>query len=53
MDILVGDDYPGVEKSQFFLRNHMINERPHEATERNHGEKSGREVGLGLQFHPF
>ena len=44
MDIHVRVDDVGVEKSP-------KNEKPHEM--RGHREKSGRELGLGLQFHPY
>ena len=40
VDIHVGDDDVSLK-----------NEKPHEM--RGHQEKSGRELGLGLQFHSF
>ena len=44
VDIHVGDDDVGVENS-------LKNEKPQEM--RGHRKKSGRELGLGLQFHPL
>ena len=49
MDIHVGDNDVGVEKS-------LKKDEKSKATkrrERSHGEVSGRELGLSLQFHSF
>jgi hypothetical protein len=53
MNIHVGDDDVGVEKSpkKWEATRKMKNERP-PREEREAQEVSGRELGLGLQFHP-